>query len=215
MRVLYVEQVVRATLDLQNWFDDIDIYLFDQLLKGRFVHGIRMLDAGCGSGRNLNYFLKSGFDVYGVDQSSEAIAQTSALAASLTPHFSPHNFRVEPIEAMSFTDAEFDVVVSSAVLHFAHDEDHWGAMVREMWRVLKPRGIFFARLASTIGIEDQIEHVEGRRYRLPDGSIRFVVDEQILITTTESLGGEWLEPFKTVVVQNQRSMSNWILRKGG
>jgi tellurite methyltransferase len=203
-----------SRLNLNEWFGSIDIYLFDQLLKGRLVPGMRLLDAGCGSGRNLNYFFKSGFDVYGVDQSSELIDQVRALAASLAPNLSPGNFRVEPVESLSFADDDFDVVVSSAVLHFSRDEDHWHRMVREMWRVLKPGGIFFARLASTIGIEDQVEHLEGRRYRLPDRSTRFLVDEQMLTTATESLGGEWLEPLKTVVVQDARSMSNWIVRKG-
>jgi SAM-dependent methyltransferase len=99
------------------------------------------------------------------------------------------------------------------VLHFARDEEHWRQMVREMWRVLKPGGIFFARLASSIGIENEIEHLEERRYRLPDGSTRFLVDEQLLLATTKALGGEWLEPFKTVVVQHMRSMSNWVVRK--
>ena len=114
---------------------------------------------------------------------------------------------------MSFDDASFDVVISSAVLHFARDEEHWQGMVKEMWRVLKPGGIFFARLASSIGIEEKIEHLDGRRYHLPDGSDRFLVDEQMLRRTTASLGGEWLEPFKTVVVADMRSMSNWCLRK--
>ena len=202
-----------SQLDLQGWFGSIDIYLFDQLLKGHLVPGMRLLDAGCGNGRNLNYFFKSGFDVCGVDESSGSIAQVRALAASLAPNLSHDNFRVEPVENMSFADADFDVVISSAVLHFARDEEHWLAMVREMWRVLKPGGIFFARLASTIGIEDQVQHIEGRRYHLPDGSTRFLVDEQKLSTTTDSLGGEWLEPLKTVVVQDMRSMSNWIVRK--
>jgi tellurite methyltransferase len=203
-----------SQIDLQDWFGSIDIYLFDQLLKGRLIPGMHLLDAGCGGGRNLNYFLQSGFDVWGVDQSPEAIAHVRALAASLAPSLSQDNFRVEPVESMSFADAEFDVVVSSAVLHFANDEEHWHKMVREMWRVLKPEGIFFSRLASSIGIEDEIQHLGGRRYRLPDGSIRFLVDEQMLMATTEALGGEWLEPLKTVVVQDMRSMSNWIVRKG-
>lgn len=202
-----------SPLDLHDWFGSIDIYLFDQLLKGRFVAPMRLLDAGCGGGRNLNYFLKSGFDVCGVDQSAESIGQMRALAGSVAPHLPPSNFRVEPVETMSFADSDFEIVISSAVLHFARDEEHWLAMVNEMWRVLKPGGIFFARLASSIGIENQIKHIEGRRYDLPDGSARFLVDERMLLTTTESLGGEWLEPFKTVVVQNMRSMSNWILRK--
>ena len=200
-------------LDLHDWFGRLDIYLFDQLLKGRITPEMNLLDAGCGGGRNLIYFFRSGFNVCGVDQSSDAIAQIRSLSATLAPHLSSDNFRVEPVEKLSFVDAGFDVVISSAVLHFARDEEHWLAMVSEMWRVLKAGGIFFARLASTIGMEDKIERIEGRRYHLPDGSDRFLVDEQMLLATTESVGAEWLEPLKTVIVQNQRAMSNWVVRK--
>jgi tellurite methyltransferase len=200
-------------LNLQEWFGQIDIYLFDQLLKGRFTPRMRLLDAGCGGGRNLIYFLRCGYDVCGVDQSRGAIAQVQATASALAPQLPVDNFRVEPVERMSFADDTFDVVISSAVLHFARDEEQWGTMIREMWRVLKPGGIFFARLASSIGIEEKIERIEGRRYHLPDGSARFLVDEQMLLLTTASLGGDWLEPLKTVVVHNMRSMTTWCLRK--
>ncbi len=114
---------------------------------------------------------------------------------------------------MSFSDGQFDVVLSSAVLHFASDEQRWESMVKEMWRVLKPGGIFFARLASSIGIEDKIELIDGRRYHLPDGSERFLVDEPMLLRVTEELGGEFLEPIKTTIVQNLRAMTTWCLRK--
>lgn len=200
-------------MDLQEWFGSIDIYLFDQLLKGRLTPQMQILDAGCGAGRNLVYFFRSGFNVSGVDQSAELIARIRSLASTIAPHLPQDNFRVEAVEEMSFADASFELVISSAVLHFAKDEMHWRAMVREMWRVLKPGGIFFGRLASTIGMEKQVEWIEGRRYYLPDGSVRFLVDEEMLSATTESLGGKWLEPLKTVVVQNMRSMSNWCLRK--
>lgn len=200
-------------ISLQEWFGGIDIYLFDQLLKGRFVAGMRVLDAGCGQGRNLVYFLRSGYDVFGVDESCEAIAQTRRLAAAWAPHLPEENFCVEAVEKMSFADTSFDVVVSSAVLHFAPDENLWEAMLKEMWRVLKPGGIFFARLASTIGIEDQVELIEGRRYHLPDGSERFLVDEAMLLRVTAGLGGEFIEPIKTTVVQNMRAMTTWCLRK--
>ncbi len=200
-------------LNLHEWFGTIDIYLFDQLLKGHITPEMQVLDAGCGAGRNLIFFLRCGYSVCGVDESRESIAQVQSLASMLAAHLPPSNFRAEAIDQMSFDNASFDVVISSAVLHFAKDENHWRKMVREMWRVLKPGGIFFARLASTIGIEDKVEHIDGRRYHLPDGSDRFLVDEEMLQSTTESLGGEWLEPFKTVVVANMRSMSNWCLRK--
>src|SRR6185436_8457627 len=200
-------------MTLNEQFGSIDIYLFDQLLGGRLQPGMSLLDAGCGGGRNLVYFLRNGFKVYGVDQSATAIVQAKSLATELLNAIESDQFRVENVERMSFSNETFAVVVSSAVLHFANDEEHWQAMVSEMWRVLKPGGIFFARLASTVGIEDQIQPINGRRYHLPDGSDRFLVDFEMLDKTTKSLGGEWLEPFKTVVVHNLRSMSNWCLRK--
>lgn len=199
--------------NLQELFGGIDIYLFDQLLKGRFVPGMRVLDAGCGTGRNLVYLLRSGYEVFGVDESPESVSQTRRLAAALAPHLPADNFRVETVKEMSFEDAGFDVVLSSAVLHFARDEEQWQAMVKEMWRVLKRGGIFFARLASSIGMEDKVELIEGRRYHLPDGSDRFLVDEAMLLRVTARLDGEFIEPVKTTLVQNMRAMTTWCLRK--
>jgi tellurite methyltransferase len=200
-------------IDLQECFDNIDIYLFDQLLKGRITDQSRILDAGCGGGRNLTYMLRAGFNVAAIDESPAAIATVRARASQLSPGFPTDKFRVEPIEELSFADGAFDVVISSAVLHFARDERHWMQMVQQMWRVLSPGGFFFARLASTIGLEDKIRLIEGRRYHLPDGTERFLVDEELLLSTTNALRGQWLEPLKTVLVQNMRSMSNWCLRK--
>jgi SAM-dependent methyltransferase len=186
---------------------------------------MHVLDAGCGTGRNLVYFLRNGYQVFGVDQSAEAISQMRRLASALAPHLPAANFRVEPVEKMSFgrkrqaansdqpDQQGFDVVLSSAVLHFARDEEHWQAMVNEMWRVLKPGGIFFARLASRIGMEQQVTLIEGRRYHLPDGSDRFLVDEAMLRSVAASLGGEFIEPIKTTIVENLRAMTTWVLRK--
>lgn len=201
------------SLNLEETFGSIDIYLFDQLLKGRFTVGMEILDAGCGSGRNLVYFLRSGFSVFGIDQSSDAVEQTRRLVNAVAPHLPADNFRVEDVAQMSFEDAAFDVVLSSAVLHFARSDGQWEAMVNEMWRVLKPGGVFFARLASSIGIESQIRPIEGRRFHLPDGSDRFLVDETMLMEVTAMLDGEFIEPIKSVVVQNMRSMTTWCLRK--
>jgi tellurite methyltransferase len=199
---------------LQEQFGGIDIYLFDQLLKGRFVPGMRVLDAGCGSGRNLVYFLRNGYEVFGVDESAKAIAQTRRLAAEHAPHLPLGNFRIESVEKMSFeSDDNFDLVMSSAVLHFARNEQHWQSMVDEMWRVLKPGGMFFARLASTVGIESDIRLIDGRRYSLPDGSDRFLVDAPMLKAVTESLGGLLIEPIKTTVVDDMRSMTTWVVAK--
>ena len=211
---------MQTSINLKQWFGGIDIYLFDQLLKGRFVPGMRVLDAGCGSGRNIVFFLRSGYEVFAVDESEDAIAQTRKLAAALAPNLPAENFRVEPIERMSWKSVDsqrehagFDLVLSSAVLHFARDEQHWQAMLSEMWRVLKPGGILFARLASTIGVEDRVNLIEGRRYHLPDGSDRFLVDAAMLQRVSSEIGAEFIEPIKTTVVENMRAMTTWVVSK--
>lgn len=210
---MHERNTMPAPLDLREWFGEIDIYLFDQLLKGRFAEGMRVLDAGMGGGRNLIYLMRSGLDVCGADASEEAVASVRRQAATLAPHLPDTNFRVERVEAMSFADASFDWVISSAVLHFAETEAHFQKMLREMWRVLRPGGIFFARLASLIGIESRVRPVGDGRFHLPDGSTRFLVDEQMLMSAMVDLKGEQLEPIKTVNVQNMRCMTTWCLRK--
>jgi tellurite methyltransferase len=199
--------------DLQEQFGQIDIYLFDQLLRGRIGPGLRVLDAGCGSGRNLVYFLREGYDVFGVDTDPNAVEYTRRLARSHRAALPPGNFRVEAIEEMAFPDAFADLVLSSAVLHFAGSDEHFGAMLRGTWRVLKPGGLLFCRLASSIGMEHQVQRIQGRRFRLPDGSDRYLVDEALLLRLTAELGGQLADPLKTTVVQNQRSMTTWVVRK--
>ncbi len=199
--------------DLQEYFGNIDIYLFDQILKGRFSDEMKILDAGCGAGRNLVYFLRNGFEVFAVDQNPDAISQIRQIANVLNPNLAPENFQVSKVENLPFSNEEFDAVISSAVLHFAENEAHFNAMFAEMMRVLKPGGMFFARLASSIGIENLITPTVGGRYFLPDGSERFLVDENILVSLTESCGAILLEPIKTTNVQNLRSMTTWVFRK--
>ena len=199
--------------DPARLFGDIDIYLFDQIMRGRLTPGSRVLDAACGGGRNLVYLLQAGYEVFAVDADPAAVQAVQKMAAMLAPHVPAGNFRIEPVEQMSFPDTFADVVLSSAVLHFARDDDQFDAMVTEMWRVLKPGGMLFCRLASSIGMEARMQRVRGRRFLLPDGSERYLVDEPMLMDLTTRLGGRLLDPLKTTVVQNQRCMTTWVVGK--
>lgn len=199
--------------DLQTRFGSIDIYLFDQLLRGRIHQGMTVLDAGCGTGRNLVYFLRTGYQVLGADADPSAVAAVRRLAAELAPATPLDAFRAEPVEAMSFADGAADVVISSAVLHFARDEAHFRAMLHGTWRVLRPGGMLFCRLAGLAGQESSARALSGRRYALPDGTERFLADEPLLRAATESLGGVLLDPLKTTVVHGQRSMTTWVVRR--
>ncbi len=200
--------------DLRRVFGPIDIYLFDQLLRGRITPGMRVLDAGCGEGRNLSFLLRAGYDASGIDRSPEAVLQVQRLAAEVAPALPGENFQVCNVAELPHPDEHFDVVLSSAVLHFSSDELEFEAMVSAMWRVLKSGGLFWARTASSIGIEDRIESLGHRRFHLPDGTDRFLVDEELLLALTDKLGGTLADPIKTTNVQGLRCMTTWVVRKG-
>ena len=202
-----------VSADLRSTFGEIDIYLFDQLLRGRFDVRSRVLDAGCGDGRNVHYLLKAGVECFGVDADAEAIGAVRRRAAHFAPAIPRGNFVAGTIEQLPWVDSAMDAVICSAVLHFSDDEVHFGRMLTEMWRVLAPRGLFFARLASNIGLEHVLGERAGRRMRLPDGTERFVVDEAMLLEWTERLGAQLIDPIKTTNVQQQRCMTTWCLVK--
>ena len=202
-----------ASDGIRRQFGDIDIYLFDQLQRGRFDDRRSLLDAGCGGARNLPYFLRSGYVVFGVDGDERAVAAARGLAAQLAPDLPGDNFRTGELDALPWADLQVDAVICSAVLHFARDTRHFDAMLEELWRVLKPGGLFFARLASVIGLEVPVEIGPDGRTRLPDGSRRFVVTEAMLHERARRLGALQLDPIKTTNVQNQRCMTTWVLEK--
>jgi tellurite methyltransferase len=202
-----------AMTDLRALLGQTDIYLVDQVLRGRIAPGMRIFDAGCGSGRNLVFFLREGYDVAGVDADPGAIAAVRQLAHELAPRLPAESFRQEAIESHSFPRPCAEVVLSSAVLHFARDPAHFRALLDATWAALAPGGLFFCRLASTIGMPDRFRPLGNGRFALPDGSERYLVDEPTLDALTAELGAELLDPLKTTVVHNQRSMTTWVLRK--
>ncbi len=199
--------------NLREEFGDIDIYLFDQIQKGRFLPEMKILDAGCGGGRNLVWLMRNGFDVFGVDRDENAVEAVRNMAAKLAPGLSKENFQQSSLESIPFADGGFDWVICNAVMHFAEDRGQFDRMLAEQWRVLKPGGVFFARLASSIGIEKLLVPTSSGRYLMPDGSERFIVDEQMLREATMRVGGRFIEPIKTTNVENLRCMTTWVLVK--
>jgi tellurite methyltransferase len=198
-------------MNLQEQFGQIDIYVFDQILRGNIVPGMRVLDAGCGYGRNLVHLLREGCEVFALDTDPDAVHHVRQLSRSLETGLPAENFQVGPIEQMPFPHNSMDVVMCSAVLHFAHDDQQFQAMLAEMWRVLKPGGMLFCRLGSRIGMG--FEHLRGNIYKIGDGSEWFLVDQQMLLDLTEEMNAVLMDPIKTTIVQDYRCMTTWILRK--
>jgi len=200
------------TTSLNRELGNIDLYLLDQILKGLFTPSMKILDAGCGEGRNLVFFQNNGYPVYGIDRNPDAIRMVRFVAN--TKGYDPKQFQVADLAKLPFDKETFDVIICSAVLHFAEDPLHFKSMIREMDRVLKQGGVLFIRMASEFGMEDEIESVGNGKYRLPDGSVRYLLRNELLQDLMGSYSFSYLEPVKTVHVENKRCMTNLILGKG-
>lgn len=200
-------------LTLREQFGHIDIYVFDQILRGNIAPPMRVLDAGCGYGRNLLFLLRGGCEIFAVDADPGAVAHVRQLSATLQTGLPSTNFQVAPIQHLPFPDDFAEVVICNSVLHFARDEQDFRAMLREMWRVLRPGGLLFCRLGSRIGMA--FERVRDGVYTIGDGSEWFLVDEPMLLELTVELGAVLVDPLKTTVVQDLRCMTTWVLRKRG
>lgn len=185
-----------------------DIYLIDQILKGRFDNTKRVLDVGCGTGRNLPYFLHGDFEVFGIDSDEKQINELIH-----NKQVNRANFKVAKADKIPFNNLEFDLIICNAVLHFANDKEHFERMLQSMWNRLEQGGILFMRLASNIGIEPLIEPMGNGKYALPDGTIRYLVDQNELLKYTENMNAELVEKIKTTNVQDIRCMTTWVLKK--
>lgn len=199
---------------INNIFGNIDIYLLDQILKGRFNKEMKILDAGCGEGRNAVFFIRSGYQVFGIDQDALSIKMLRAHARSLDPSYDLLRFQVGRLDELFFHDGAFDAIVCSAVLHFARDRGHFNAMWAELMRVLKPGGFIWLRTCTDAGgILSLSLDLGNGRYKLPDGSERFVLSETHLTSLILEWGLEYLEVPKSVLVYQQRAMGVFLLRK--
>lgn len=197
------------TIAIQELVGNTDIYLLDQVMKDRYKPNDKILDAGCGGGRNLFWFLKNDMDVYGIDKNATPINYLK----SLHPEFSEERFQVAELDKLPFENNFFDHVISSAVLHFATSTSHFNDMMKEMVRVLKPKGSLFIRMTSNIGIEDKVKLVEDGVYIIPDGATRFLLTPALLAATMQQNNLSFIEPLKTVNVDNIRCMSTLVLMK--
>ncbi len=199
--------------ELNRLLGNIDIYLLDQILKGRLTKEMKLLDAGCGEGRNSVYFINQNFQIFGIDSNEVAIQYCRYLAKTINPNFDVHRFQVGKLEEIPFHTEAFDAVTCSAVLHFAENVDNFWQMIAEILRVLKSGGIFWFRMTTAFGgILETSQDLGGGKYLLPDGSERFLLTQELLDNLEES-GLRFLENPKSVLVHGQRAMGVLVMEK--
>jgi SAM-dependent methyltransferase len=192
---------------------NMDLFLMDQLLKGRFENGVKILDAGCGEGRNLFYFINNDYDVYGIDRNPGAIQMLRYVAKTKNKNIDAERFQIGNIEHLPYPDNFFDLIMCISVLHFSDDLKQYYRMLSEISRVLKKEGILFVRMDSLIGLSESFAQVDGGKYVLQDGTLRFFADYDLMEETNRRCGLEWLEPFRVVLEQGRPGVTVQLMKK--
>ena len=195
--------------NIQDILGQTDIYLIDQLMKGRYKPAERILDAGCGNGRNMHWFIQNKYAIFGIDLNEEAIS----LLKNKYPEMPSDRFTVSALESTSFPDNYFDHIICSAVLHFANSTVQFNKMMSEIVRILKPGGSLFIRMTSDIGIEGKVRLINDGVFHIPDGTKRFLLTRSLLTECMQLLNLSFIEPLKTVNVNDERCMSTLVLLK--
>lgn len=185
---------------------NVDVYVIDQLLKGAIHDKLRLLDAGCGSGRIFSYFANNNFDITGIDPNEEHFR-------NLQSQFPNNNHQLFRSSIEDFLPQQsFDYIICNAVLHFAHNHEHFDQMFEKLISFLETNGTLFIRMTTDHGLQN-LPHNETGVYELPDGSTRYLISRKRISELCDRHDISLMEPFKTVLVENWRSMATIVLKK--
>lgn len=111
---------------------------------------VRVLEIGCGPGPNIWYLVREGFSVAGIDGSPTAIKQAEErLIADELPHIKPHvDLKVGNFSSLPWADESFNAVIDLEAL-YANLMADIKLTVMEIYRTLKPNGLFFGKMFGT------------------------------------------------------------------
>ena len=185
----------------------IDIYLLDLLLKG-FIHGNQeILDAGCGRGRNIKYFLSQNMHVTGVDSDAQCILELKSQYPEKASKFIHSS--IEEFE----NGKNYDVIICNAVLHFAKDHKGFDVQFEKLISLLNPNGLIFIRMTSNIGIDMiGMESIAGV-HCLKDGATRYLITLEKIQELMRKFHLTKVSPIKSTVVEDVRSMTTLVFTR--
>ncbi len=191
--------------EINNYFGDMDIFLMDLILKGKIPEKGKVLDAGCGEGRNGIYFINNQYSYTGVDTDRSKVSLIEFLSGG-----TESSFFVEDIKTFAERKETFDFIVCSRVLHFAESVDHFYEMWNDLISMLNPRAIIYISMDSVIDT-DIGEAKDNGRFLFPDGEVRFAITKEIYKDIKK--GFEEIESLKTLVAHEKRAQSFIALKK--
>lgn len=173
--------------------------LLDPLLQGRADPPRRLLDAGCGTGWNLQDLGAYG-DTHGVDLSPLAVITTKRRGGRVIQG---------NLLGLPYANASFDVITSFDVLYHAWIQDD-GQAVRELARVLKPGGLILVKVPALKilwGAHDEAVH---SRHRYTRGEVEALLERAGLRLVRSTYANSLLFP----VLLSRRFLDRILDRHG-
>jgi tellurite methyltransferase len=189
----------------------MDIYLIDQLMKGRIDKDAKILDAGYGRGRNLEYFVRNNYDIEGIDHNPSYKDIVIQQITQWNNDFNTANIITGSVDDLPYKSETFDFVFSVAVLHFSQSHAQFEMMLDEMLRVLKPNGYLMFRMTSWHTFTLQAKNESGI-ITIADGP-RYMLDIDWLKENIEKRGHRFADPIKTTNVDGHRTMTTVVIQK--
>jgi SAM-dependent methyltransferase len=139
-----------------------------KMLSSHLKPGMTVLELGCGAGYLTQELARSGADIVAIDVSPELleIARTTCSSPNV-------QYQIQNAHALSHSEAVFDSVVGSSVLHHLEIEE----ALRDIYRVLKPMGtIYFTEpnmLNPQIAIQKNVPWIKRKLGDSPDETAFF------------------------------------------
>ncbi len=169
---------------------------WEEAAAKKFPEKARILDVGCGLGREAYALFQMGFTVVGADTSLEVIRQVTGMAG--TGGY-PTRFLWYDGQKLPFEDAEFDVVIIwGQTLGLMYGDSYKNVFLKECRRVLKSDGLLSFSAYDYANAETP-QRADGRNYYLyPDAKFyweMFLPDE--LRAFAENAGFAVLECART------------------
>lgn len=188
-------------MEITKTWSNVDIMLIDQVLKNNLKASSVICDAGCGSGRNIEPFLQLKSEVWGFDPSINAIHNIKKIAKHYGANES--NFHTQSIENNTLPTEYYDFVICNAVLHFCSDSIDFSNSLDKLWSLVKPKGILFCRFATDINWPDTSSR----------DTFTFLADRELIMKCCEQMNAQFIDPLKTTLVDQSRTMSTLVLKK--
>lgn len=122
-----------------------DLIRFIKRFKSKYsIQKPKLLELGCGPGSNINFFIKEGFEVFGIDLSKTAISEIKKKVG--TPY--KKNFKIGNFINLPWDKEYFDGVIDNFSI-YANKKNDIQQTYLEIKRVLKNKGFFFSKVWGT------------------------------------------------------------------